>query len=288
MSTLAALLVHVIDYAGLYPPASLGMREAVSNWVSYSRGAHSWMLGRFIVPATRLEELRSEVERLETDLSWKLSVVATGNLSSDLKAIEKVREVRNIRIDALEVKITGEKDIFAISENVPEDIVLYFESSIDDADNVIGAISEVKRRAKVRTGGVTPNAIPSSKALSEFISSCKKHRVPFKATAGLHHPLKSVHRLTYENDSPVGTMHGFLNVFLAAAWIYDGLEPDQAVELLEERSEASFLFGDEEVRWQSSVLPIARIIKARENLAISFGSCSFEEPIDDLKTLRLL
>ena len=83
-------------------------------------------------------------------------------------------------------------------------------------------------------------------------------------------------------------MHGFLNVFLAAAWIYDGLEPDQAVELLEERSEASFLFGDEEVRWQSSVLPIARIIKARENLAISFGSCSFEEPIDDLKKLRLL
>lgn len=288
MSTLAALLVHVIDYAGLYPPASLDMREAVSNFVSYSRGAHSWMLGRFVVPVARLDEFRSEVERLETDLSWKLSVVASGNLASDLKAIEKLRESRNIRIDALEVKVTSEKDVSTVSEKVPEDIVVYFESSIEDSDHVVDAIHKVKRRAKVRTGGVTPDAIPSSQALAEFISSCKRHRVPFKATAGLHHPLRSVHRLTYEPDSPVGTMHGFLNVFLAAAWIYDGLEPDEATELLEERSEASFLFGDEEVRWQSRVLPTAKIIKARENLAISFGSCSFEEPIDDLKSLRLL
>lgn len=288
MSTLAALLVHVIDYAGLYPPASLDMREAVSNFASYARGAHSWMLGRVVVPAARLEEFRSEVERFETDLSWKLSVVATGNLSSDLKAIEKLREVRNIRIDALEVKISADKDVLAVAEKVPEDIVVYFESSSDDAENVIKAISKVKRRAKVRTGGVTPDAIPSSQALAEFISSCKGHRVPFKATAGLHHPLRSVHRLTYEPDSPVGTMHGFLNVFLAAAFVYDGLEPDKAVELLEERSEASFLFGDEEVRWQSHVLPIGKVIKARENLAISFGSCSFEEPVNDLKSLRLL
>lgn len=288
MSTLAALLVHVIDYAGLYPPASLDMREAVSNFVSYSRGAHSWMLGRFVVPAARLEEFRSEVEGLETDLSWKVSVVGTGNVSSDLKSIEKLRNSRNIRIDALEVKIAADKEVFVISEKVPEDIVVYFESSIDDADNVIGAISKMKRRAKLRTGGVTPDAIPSSQALAEFISSCKRHRVAYKATAGLHHPLRSVHRLTYEPDSPVGTMHGFLNVFLAASWIYDGLEPDEAVDLLEERSEASFLFSDDEVRWQSRALPLAKIIKARENLAISFGSCSFQEPIDDLKSLRLL
>ena len=289
MSTFAALLVHVIDYAGLYPPASLEMREAVSNFASYAHGTHSWMLGRLIVPAARLEEFQSEVERVETDLSWRLSIVGSGNPSSDLKAIEKLSKVRKVRVDAIEMKIAGENDVSTVLAKAPKDLVVYCEAANDaDVEKTIEAIGKAKRRAKVRTGGVTPDAIPSSEQLAEFMIACRKHQVPFKATAGLHHPLRSVHRLTYEEDSPVGTMHGFLNVFLAASWIYDGLELQDAVELLEERSEASFLFADDEVRWQSKLLPIASIIKARKHFAISFGSCSFEEPVDDLKSLRLL
>ena len=148
----------------------------------------------------------------------------------------------------------------------------------------LALIPELKRRnlrAKIRTGGITEDAFPSPAAVAAFIRACKEHGVAFKATAGLHHPLRCVRPLTYEPNAAVGTMHGFLNVFLAAAMV------DDAEAVLLESDPNAFTFDDDGVTWRSRRVTVDEL-KAMREFATSFGSCSFEEPIDDLKELGWL
>jgi hypothetical protein len=122
----------------------------------------------------------------------------------------------------------------------------------------------------------------------EFIRRCAAANVPFKATAGLHHPLRSIHRFTYQPESASGIMHGFVNLFLAAAFSRAGMESDLAVQLLEEQSAEAFQFDLNGVGWRQCRLSRDEIAAARRSFAVSFGSCSFTEPIDDLRSLHLL
>ena len=137
-------------------------------------------------------------------------------------------------------------------------------------------------------GGETADKFPSPESVIEFIRLCAAANVPFKATAGLHHPLRSVHRLTYARESPSGMMHGFLNLFLAAAFVRSGMEAEFAVQLLEEQSAKAFHFDSNEVVWRGHRLSRDEIAAARQSFAISFGSCSFTEPVADLRALHLL
>jgi hypothetical protein len=127
-------------------------------------------------------------------------------------------------------------------------------------------------RVKIRTGGLTPEAYPPAEALAAFLYRAAAARVPFKATAGLHHPL------------PCPPMHGFLNLFLAASLLWHGGSEDDARATLRERD---FRF-DTYARWKQHALSADQIRDARVNFAISFGSCSFEEPIADLQELGWL
>jgi len=221
------LLTHLIDYAGLFPPASLSMEEAVRNYDAYRRGEYRWMLGRFIVPAARWREV---------PLDFQMSVL--GDVPYEM-------------IETKEIVEPNGRTVYVEGVPIPE-------------------LAKRGLRAKIRTGGVTPDAFPSVEVIARFIRECRDHRVPFKATAGLHHPLRCVKPLTYEPDAPTGTMHGFLNVFMAAA------KPDRAEEILRS-SEISFddVSADD-------------IAVMRRTFAISFGSCSFEEPIAHLKELGWL
>jgi hypothetical protein len=156
------------------------------------------------------------------------------------------------------------------------------------AEEGIPAVAACGRWAKIRTGGETADKIPSAASVVEFIHLCLSADVPFKATAGLHHPLRSVHKLTYQPESPLGMMHGFLNVFLAAAFLRAGMESALAVSLLEEQSSAVFRFDGDGVTWREHRLISKELVAARRSFALSFGSCSFTEPIDDLQSLGLL
>jgi len=135
---------------------------------------------------------------------------------------------------------------------------------------------------------VTADAFPSSFDLARFIKICAEEDVPFKATAGLHHPLRSVNKLTYAPDSASAMMHGFLNVFLAAAFAQNGMDVGRLVELLEERSPESFQFDSGGVTWRDEMIVRGQLRNSRNLLAIAFGSCSFEEPIEDLRKIGLL
>ena len=148
----------------------------------------------------------------------------------------------------------------------------------------VSLLPELKRRgfrAKIRTGGITEDAFPSPESVASFIRACRTIGIAFKATAGLHHPLRCVRPLTYEPNAAVGTMHGFLNVFLAAAMV------DDAEAILGETDPGAFRFDDEGVTWRDRRVTVDELRSMRQ-FATSFGSCSFEEPINDLKELGWL
>lgn len=165
----------------------------------------------------------------------------------------------------------------------------YIEIPIaNDPTELIKTIAQTEARAKVRTGGLTADISPSSLNLARFIKICADEDVPFKATAGLHHPLRSVNHLTYKPDSDSAMMHGFLNVFLAAAFAQNGMGAQQLSELLEETSPTAFRFESGSVYWRDEMLDVGHLRNARNLFAIAFGSCSFTEPIEDLQRLHLL
>ncbi|HEX3107650.1 MAG TPA: hypothetical protein VHU41_01065 [Thermoanaerobaculia bacterium] len=149
----------------------------------------------------------------------------------------------------------------------------------------VGLIAELANHglhAKIRTGGITPDAIPHPDRVATFIRICAMHAVPFKATAGLHHPVRCMRALTYEANSQRATMHGFVNVFMAAAF------PHDAERILAEEDPKAFRFEDDAAWWRDHAVTTEHLEAVRREFAISFGSCSFEEPIADLQELGWL
>lgn len=295
------LLRGLIDYAGLFPPASLAMAVAATNYESYLHAEFRWMLGRFIVPVARLGEFEEAVNRLphapgHADSRWSLSALPSANLAADLALIREFTDrvaasssQKTVSIDSLEIKIASAEEIERLSKLIPAELETYFEIPLNaDVGDCIKAVGDCGRRAKIRTGGETSDKFPTSASVVEFMRLCAASNVAFKATAGLHHPIRSLHRLTYQADSASAIMHGFLNVFLAAAFMRAGLETPLAVELMNEKSAATFHFDSEGVLWREHRLTVADLSNSRRDFAISFGSCSFTEPVEDLRALHLL
>jgi hypothetical protein len=297
----SVLLRDLIDYAGLFPPASLAMTPAVANYDAYSRSEWNWILGRFIVPAARLGEFEEALASLPAPASgaasakWRLSVLLGPDPVADLTRIRefddriaKCDSGRIVAVESLEAKVASAEEVMRLSAIIPAEIAAYFEFPLSACSECIAAVSDCRRRAKIRTGGETADKFPAPESVVEFIRSCAAANVPFKATAGLHHPLRSVHRLTYQPDSPSGIMHGFLNVFLAAAFLRSGMETTSAVQLLQEQSPQAFHFDSDGIGWRRHRASRDEIAATRQSFALSFGSCSFTEPIDDLRSLQLL
>ncbi len=288
-----ALLTGLIDYAGLFPPAALDMQSAARNYAAYRKGEYAWMLGRFVIPVARLEEFdRSAADFLsQDDDAWALSALGGADLDADLERIASFnqRHDQGVVIDAIEIKAETPEAIQRAAKLLPDSLAAYLEIPINnDPTELIKTIAGTGARAKARTGGVTADGFPPSFDLARFIHVCAEEDVPFKATAGLHHPLRSINKLTYEPDSATALMHGFLNVFLAAAFAQHGLSVDRLVELLEERSPEAFRFDSGGVTWRDEMIVRGQLRNARSLLAIAFGSCSFEEPVEDLKRIGLL
>lgn len=295
MSALRTLLNGVIDYAGLFPPASLSMNDAVRNYARYLQSLDQWALARFIVPVSRLEEFTAAVHSLPPDFrnqTWQLSALVGARVEDDLNLIADFnqrfsRASRSLLIDAIELKVTRVEEIQTLM--LPLSLTSYIEIPIaEDVKSFIVAIKKKNYRAKVRTGGVVTDAIPSPQDLARFIFLCAKHHVAFKATAGLHHAIRGLYPLTYAPDSPSGTMFGFLNVFLASAFAYSGLSESDLVKLLNETDLNHFSFHEGEARWRTHTLGVSMLEEIRTHFVLSFGSCSFEEPIEDLKKYHLL
>ena len=294
MPALRTLLTHAIDYAGLFPPAQLGMREAVAEYASYVGGADAWALGRFVVVASRLEEFEREAAALLPRAGagpWRISALLTPDADPRPLAEFNERHARHEQgaamIDTIEVRAAEPAEIAAAGA-LARSMVAFVEIPVDrDPAPLVDGIRAIGARAKIRTGGTTADAFPAATDVIRFVRACIDAGVPFKATAGLHHPVRAEYRLTYDKNAPRGTMYGYLNLMLAAAWMLAGLPDADARALLEERDAGAFDLDGDGVRWRGLELSGAELARARERLVLSFGSCSFREPLDDLAALSL-
>ena len=298
------LLEGLIDYAGLFAPAALAMPNAVRNYAHYRAAGTGWMLGRFICPAQSLALFSEKADPLlprdAGAIPWRLSVTASADLASDLAEIAAFNERHRVcfdecgaKVDGYEIKATSVSDIERINAAIPRNLPTYIEVPLDDDVNAhVAAIARVHRRAKARMGGTTSEMMPSAETVVQFFKACLAHGVTAKATAGLHHPLRGVYRLTYEPDAATGRMYGFLNVALAVAHLGNGGNDAEAVQLLEEADAGRIEFNDLHVAWHGPdhTITLTRDVlqRMRERGLLSFGSCSFTEPVDESRALGWL
>jgi hypothetical protein len=229
--SLRALLARVVDYAGLYPPASLPLGEVVSNYERYLQSREAWMLNRLVLP---LEELGN----VALGKKWRVTLLVQGEPGPLPPQVETLEWKSGRRLS----------------------LPTYCEAPLERVEDGY---------AKVRTAGAT------TETLAEFLCAAAARRLPFKATAGLHHAIRD-------------SMHGFLNVFAGAVFVWWGMDRTALTDLLNETDPHAFRFGNDALRWRDWRVLTSQVAQARREFAHSFGSCSFEEPVDDLRALDLL
>ena len=284
MNAIDSLLEGLIDYAGLYPPAALDMRSAVQNYLIYSRSAHAAALGCFVVNMERLSELCEEAG--DSLYSMRLCVIASPK--ADFAVLSRLIS-DGARVEMMEFKTDQPREIQHLSTCVPAGVAAYFEIPVcGDASAALEAIAVSGARAKLRMGGVVAAAFPETQAVADMLQALVARRIPFKATAGLHHPIRSRHAFTGEADSVAGMMHGFVNLSCAAALLHFGGEACVAQRILDEENPGAWHVTADAIGWRSYHWSIEQMRAVRQEFLISFGSCSFVEPMLDLEALGWL
>lgn len=284
-------LSGLIDYAGLFPPASLDLVAAVKEYRAVRGSAESWLVGRFICPAHRLVEMAGELMTTMRagEPAWSLVVTATpddARVVSDFAA----EMGRTARIDAVEVRLPEGASIETVAALVAAfDRLVYFEIPWDRPVaaplEVVAAARESTGRAlgaKIRCGGLTPEAFPPVAAVAEFLAGCARLDLPVKATAGLHHPIRHV-------DPTTGfTHHGFLNLLVAGVLAHEGAAVAVLAEVLAVEDATQFNMSPAGLVWRDFRFGAERIEAARRELFVGYGSCSIAEPVSDLTALGIL
>jgi hypothetical protein len=284
MTAIETLLAGLFDYAGIYPPASLGLRSAVSNYLDYSKSKHAYALGRFIIDFDHLNELRSVAG--SSLGNFKLSVIAEEDIdwNSFARQIEE-----GLPVECVEIKCTRPGAIEDTLQRIPATLTTYFEVPIDaEIEPALNVIRASGARAKIRMGGVQPEAFPTVPGVASMLKILADLKLPFKATAGLHHPLRSLHPLTYVPQSPTRVMHGFVNLCCAAALLYFGGDVEDARCVLGEEDSTAWQINRDSIQWRDRSRSTEELATIRRQFFISIGSCSFDEPIHDLESLGWL
>ncbi|MCG3130597.1 MAG: hypothetical protein FLDDKLPJ_01362 [Phycisphaerae bacterium] len=319
--SLRTLLSGILDYAGLFPPAKLALPDALRNYAAYLQGEAAWMLARFVCPCATLGAVDALRNRLAQpgEAPWRFSGLGRGGedeasfltgLHTDLAEVSGLHQrlEGGVLVDALETRLpasivqAGARDVARVASAAAEtwrdagspgdaaipslflEITPGEDSTRAFAHAVEGArTARDRHRAlglKLRTGGVEAHQIPPVTQVAAFIAECASADVPFKATAGLHHPLR------HESREVGARMHGFLNVFVAAALAHtERISARDLEPVLAEEDASAFSIRDDTIAWRGRRLTTERIRASRGALALSFGSCSLTEPVDDLRAL---
>lgn len=324
-ASLQALLSQLIDYAGLFPPAQLPLEQAFRNYARYLNEAEGWMLGRFVCPAASLADLGTACADLFAQAArYSFSVLGRGGKTPQeyfAHARQDVADIRafaqrfpdHVTVDAYEVRLPVSAfdpakphqlssliatTAFLLETTAPAEICPFFETPVADRLALLAVIQALyedhhaaeaagrqrcgKPGFKLRTGGLDAAAFPSVEQTALVLAACRAAQVPFKATAGLHHPLRRL-------DPALGVcMHGFINVFAAACLACaHALTETQLQAVLADEAPHSFTWEENGLRWRELFVPNEAIVQARRQFA-SFGSCSFDEPRADLRSLGWL
>ncbi len=301
-ASLRALLAHAIDYAGLFPPASLTLEQALGNHARYVRTSDAPLLGAFVLPAAQFEAAEPFLDFFDEAHPFRVSALGgkpeSGaafrlQLIGMAAAIDRLHRVHGSRVsvEQLEMALPPEFDdaLFRDAENTLAGFSLkaFWEAPVTQAEGVITKIAEHRRTGgsfgfKLRTGGTIAAAFPTTAQVAEILVAGAAQDVPMKFTAGLHHPVRQYHA------SVDAKMHGFLNVFGAGILAREqDWDVPQTATMLADEDPTAFRFDDEGFAWRDWRIA-SEDIAAQRVFITSFGSCSFDEPRDDLRALHLL
>lgn len=300
--SLHALLAQSIDYAGMFPPCSLALGPALKNQAQYVRSPDSWMLGAFVLPIAKFDTASASLSQFDRQYPLRISALGakTENANDFRSALKMTMEtIRSfvarhgdlVSISQLEMPLPAEfnANLLAEAQSIIGELDAFWETPAGEAAQTIASLAEHHANTlartfgyKLRTGGVTADAFPHSQQIARALVESVKHDVPIKFTAGLHHPVRQF------RDEVKAKMYGFLNVLgagvLAAEHRWD---EKQTAAMLDDEDASSFSFDSEGFVWREWKIDTKRIVERRK-LVTSFGSCSFDEPRDDLRALKFL
>ncbi len=286
--SLEKLLEKAIDYAGLFPPALLSMDEAVAEYAAILSSNKRWIVNRFAVPVSRLAELGSHLPPMQE--AWPLTVIGRdlAGYADDRKLIEDFRRQfeQKAKVQAFEVKANAADIELVRLASLANSSLGNTYVELDWGDEMSEAIHEIADTesvgVKARLGGNTAGECPDPAHLAEFLQECIQIELPFKLTAGLHHPLR------HFDESVKSPSHGFLNILTAGTLAYEhDLSVRELAEILSDESPASFHFEENSLKWKTIEGSMDSITELR-TMFRSFGSCSIDEPLTDLCKLGLL
>ncbi len=282
-----AAFAGLIDYAGLFPPAQLSLDAAQTEYEAARRGPHAWMLGRFIVSAPLIATWSgvklpfSVIVDAEPDAIERLATLAAK--SAHIESLE-IPLPKNASVDEVagaigrlgaDIAIAGLGDVPAFVE-LPRG-----ENWLGSLPVAMNSLARAELGGKLRCGGVTAEAFPSVAEVAAFIAAARDANVAFKATAGLHHPIR--HR-----DPARGfMMHGFLNLIAAAA-LAPRVDSPTLQRIVAEEEPTAFTFDDAFFSWRNERIDVAELTQTRNDAFVGYGSCSFSEPVEDLAALGFL
>ena len=292
MDAVTAAFSGLFDYAGLFPPAGLPLDEVCERYAAYRAGSHAWMLGRLIVPAERLPDAEHEARRRGGSAAdpWPLSVLVGPAVRSAAfvgDVLERHGKPSHVAVVAVEAVAGSAEEIAQAAALWPSTLERYVEIPAEqDPAPLMADLAADGLLAKVRAGGVTAERFPPAADLARFLARARQAGVPFKATAGLHHAVRGGYRLTYEPDSGSGTMHGFVNLVLAATLLAAGkIDEAMAEACLDDDRPDAFRISGRAGSWLNGVVTYSEIAHARQSVLRSVGTCSFEEPVAEIEAL---
>src|SRR3954471_15098345 len=299
VSSTPGYLRELVDDAAIFPPGNAPLDAALrANRTLWQRTRHASVVGAFVVDDARLAQLGRVVAEAasegvpDLDEPLRVSVVVRGGAGA-LEPTVAWAEKAGLGIVGLEIALrdsaTGELthnarriaaavDALTADKALDDDVPVYVEMprlyGSPPTPDWFGALDELagaELRLKLRTGGEDADAFPSPHELAGCIDAALDREMPFKCTAGLHRAVR------HGEDDTGFEHHGFLNVLVATRAALDGSSVDDVARVLAE-TDSDVLTAAIDAEGMSSARRWFR----------SFGSCSVQEPLDDLVALGLL
>ncbi|RZK96158.1 MAG: hypothetical protein EOP30_01285 [Rhodococcus sp. (in: high G+C Gram-positive bacteria)] len=270
---ISPLFTGLCDDAALFPPGNAPLPDAVPAHARHRSARYADLVGPFVFPVARLDEL--------TAGPLELSLTLPAGPATLAPALDRLAQIDGATAVALEIAVPAECSAaeFFAAMDAAQTLTAGFDVFVEvprseRRGDVLAALAGGPFAAKFRTGGVVAEAYPDESELASALHTAVATGVPYKATAGLHHAVRNT-------DPHTGfEQHGFLNVLLATRHALDGADVDRIAVTLAERDGARIAreLGD---------LP-ADVVDAVRAAFRSFGTCSILEPLEDLVALHLV
>lgn len=266
------LFCGLCDDAALFPPGNAALGDAVQAHVAFADAPYADMVGPFVVSANSLHSLAEHTRACRE----MVQIAVTASVPAIQRTLADVDGMTGVRLTALDIALGQE---MAAGQVVPtirnalagREVTVYVEVPRDSRRNaVVRELAAGGLRAKLRTGGIRADLYPDERELAGSLVALATAGVPFKATAGLHHAMRNTDPQTRFEQ------HGFLNLLVAAQAASEGAPVDTVAHILAERDPAIV------------VAQVAKLDAEVRTAFRSFGTCSVNEPLDELIELGLL